>query len=771
MRNNFTLLKTFTLILIAFNFSCQKYEENTITETTSAEESLIPESIHYQYADDAEKKELTNLLTNQLSKFGYSKKDINLEMNQNPIMERTDSNGAKSYSMLYGKIDFELPYFYNVVIKKRTDGTYETPFLVRYENDLTLNSLLGKSINNISWEATVLPLKITPKTARYHEEEEDPCAVLPLSNSGNSGSFNPIITLIKNKEREEPSSPSSPIGGSKNTAILEICSPTIQTTTYECNGPNSDTDHPAGPNSGDSGDNSCGDSSTNFGGSGGGFIVGQACYQIAVEIVGGVYATVQDYSNSIEEFKGKNYCMLSLGREAMEISRKQNKLSSEDKDYLGKLNFYLNQTTPPAEGCDDFNLYINDEGILKIKRTFNIIEDNNPFNGLSSRNIVFEEKCPTLGGVGINIPTQINLLINKLNTFTLSSDPLSQEGIIFLLTPENWQIAKGIDTYVSNNNNSTKAIEFAKATVEVLTNGSEKEKKIAESFLNDDIHSAFDIIFEGATYTNGQCPPDCNDMVFDAPVDLTASIFIGFADGLLNLYLTTSLYDHNTEEGRKNRGLLTARLLKESGISIPDDINPNILYEMFRIRSRKLTLVLEPANQDFLDTLGDLSISLLDVMSLVSPGSSSSAYLLAKTGGNIGTKAIADYLKILKKGNWKTVNESMSDAAKSYQEFISGKSWNQSFELNGYKFDAIKDGILSDAKSGYLNFVDPNTSRFKPFFNGGNDAITQARNQINAAEGLPIVWHFEHKTVRDAFEYLFRNEGFTNLTLKHTPRN
>ena len=390
-------------------------------------------------------------------------------MSQNPIMERTDSNGAKSYSMLYGKIDFELPYFYNVVIKKRTDGTYETPFLVRYENELTLNSLLGKSINNISWEATVLPLKITPKTARYHEKEEDPCAVLPLSNSGNSGSFNPTITLIKNKDREEPSSPSSPIGGSKNTAILEICSPTLQTTTYECNGPNSDTDHPAGPNSGDSGDNSCGDSSTNFGGSGGGFIVGQACYQIEVEIVGGVYTTVQDYSNSIEEFKGKNYCMLSLAREAMEISRIQNKLSSEDKDFFGKLNFYLNQTTPPAEGCDDFDLYINDEGILKSKRTFNIIEDSKPLNGLSSRNIVFEEKCPTLGGVGINIPTQINLLINKLNTFTLSSDPLSQEGIIFLLTPENWQIAKSIDTYVTNNNNSTKAIEFAKTAIETLT--------------------------------------------------------------------------------------------------------------------------------------------------------------------------------------------------------------------------------------------------------------------------------------------------------------
>ncbi|WP_158974740.1 hypothetical protein [Cellulophaga sp. L1A9] len=475
MWSNFTLFRTFTLLFIAFNFSCQKYEENTITETTSAEESLIPERIHYQYADDAEKKELTNLLTNQLSKFGYSKKDINLEMNQNPIMERTDSNGTKSYSMLYGKIDFELPYFYNVVIKKRTDGTYETPFLVRYENELTLNSLLGKSINNISWEATVLPLKITPKTARYHEKEEDPCAVLPLSNSGNSGSFNPTITLIKNKDREEPSSPSSPIGGSKNTAILEICSPTIKTTTYECNGPNSDTDHPAGPNSGDSEDNSCGDSSTNFGGSGGGYIVGQACYQIEVEIVSGVYLSVQDYSNSIEEFKGKNYCMLSLGREAMEMSRKQNKLSSEDKDFLGKLNFYLNQTSPPAEGCDDFDLYIDDDGILKSNRIFNIIEDSNPLNGLSSRNIVFEEKCPTLGGAGINIPTQSNLLINKLNTFTLSSDPLSQEGIIFLLTPENWQIAKSIDTYVTNNNNSTKAIEFAKLALEALKNGLEKD--------------------------------------------------------------------------------------------------------------------------------------------------------------------------------------------------------------------------------------------------------------------------------------------------------
>lgn len=50
-------------------------------------------------------------------------------------------------------------------------------------------------------------------------------------------------------------------------------------------------------------------------------------------------------------------------------------------------------------------------------------------------------------------------------------------------------------------------------------------------------------------------------------------------------------------------------------------------------------------------------------------------------------------------------------------------------------------------------------------------AIKQADNQLKAAEGLPVEWHFEHKIVRDAFEYLFRNEGFSNLTLKHTPRN
>ncbi|SMC42834.1 hypothetical protein [Cellulophaga tyrosinoxydans] len=197
-------------------------------------------------------------------------------------------------------------------------------------------------------------------------------------------------------------------------------------------------------------------------------------------------------------------------------------------------------------------------------------------------------------------------------------------------------------------NNTPEGREFANETINVLKNGTLKEKTLAKALLNNNINLAINILLDGASYNNAQCFPDCGgDMVFDAPVDLTASIFIGALDGYYNLFLTTSIFYNYFEDGKKQQGQLIASILKKSGISIPDDIDHSILSEMFKIRSRNLELIIEPANQDFLDTLGDLSISLLDVMSLVSPGSSSSAYLFAKTGGNITIKAVADYLKII----------------------------------------------------------------------------------------------------------------------------
>ena len=110
----------------------------------------------------------------------------------------------------------------------------------------------------------------------------------------------------------------------------------------------------------------------------------------------------------------------------------------------------------------------------------------------------------------------------------------------------------------------------------------------------------------------------------------------------------------------------------------------------------------------------------------------------------------------------------MSTQARRYQTFITGKAAQESYKVNGVKFDGIKNGVLIDAKSGYTNFV-TKEGKFHEFFQGQESIIKQARRQIAAANGMPIEWHFENEIVRKTFEELFKKENILEITLKHTP--
>ncbi len=308
---------------------------------------------------------------------------------------------------------------------------------------------------------------------------------------------------------------------------------------------------------------------------------------------------------------------------------------------------------------------------------------------------------------------------------------------------------------------------IAKDIVEIRMDGTPQEIQFTRYVLANDFESAFNTMMNQVRYTPYQeCPnPPCEGQ-FDAVVVLSIQVVNSAYDGVLNMF--TFLLEAAVSDEREGRSV--RNFLKGSGINIPSDVTDETLEQLFQIRSRDRAFVVEPANQDFIDELKDAGFSLLDIVTVVSPSRGGGAYFFIKSGvGAISMASLSKYLKVLAKGNWKVVNESMSDAAKSYQEFISGMPWNQSFELNNVRFDAIRNGILADAKSGYLNFVNTN-GEFQDFFTGQADIISQARRQINAAEGLPVEWHFEHDIVRKAFEKLLKDEGLNNLYLIHTPR-
>ncbi|WP_257668571.1 DUF6443 domain-containing protein [Parapedobacter tibetensis] len=121
-------------------------------------------------------------------------------------------------------------------------------------------------------------------------------------------------------------------------------------------------------------------------------------------------------------------------------------------------------------------------------------------------------------------------------------------------------------------------------------------------------------------------------------------------------------------------------------------------------------------------------------------------------------------------GQW--VEESVagwSSAAKSYQEYITGVGTGKAFKVGDVKFDGFVDGALVDAKSGMQSFVGKD-GKFQNWFKGTEGLVNQANNQLKAADGTKIQWHFEDKKVMDATRDLFERNKIEGIELIYTPR-
>ncbi|MEM6269852.1 MAG: Tox-REase-5 domain-containing protein [Bacteroidota bacterium] len=119
-------------------------------------------------------------------------------------------------------------------------------------------------------------------------------------------------------------------------------------------------------------------------------------------------------------------------------------------------------------------------------------------------------------------------------------------------------------------------------------------------------------------------------------------------------------------------------------------------------------------------------------------------------------------------GNWITTNESMSPEAAAYQSHVSGRPANHSYQIGKTKYDGFKDGKLLEAKSGLLNMVDPETGRFRRWFSGRDQMISQGHRQKAMANGYPLEWHFQLAPVAEATKKEFQNDGL-NIPVIHNP--
>jgi hypothetical protein len=108
-------------------------------------------------------------------------------------------------------------------------------------------------------------------------------------------------------------------------------------------------------------------------------------------------------------------------------------------------------------------------------------------------------------------------------------------------------------------------------------------------------------------------------------------------------------------------------------------------------------------------------------------------------------------------GSWQPVQESMSDRAAKYQEYITHHPATEGYRLPGFdtKFDGWDGEYLVEVKSYFSNFIE--NGQWKPFFQGTGGMIQQALAQVRAANafGLRVQWVFAESETMQLVREMF----------------
>ncbi|WP_406505364.1 ricin-type beta-trefoil lectin domain protein [Streptomyces sp. NBC_00212] len=125
-------------------------------------------------------------------------------------------------------------------------------------------------------------------------------------------------------------------------------------------------------------------------------------------------------------------------------------------------------------------------------------------------------------------------------------------------------------------------------------------------------------------------------------------------------------------------------------------------------------------------------------------------------------------------GTWITETESMSATDRAYEQRVtngvpSGISYKvpADFRPSGFvKFDGYQNGKLLDAKNQNLEKLIGSDGKLKPFV---TEPIKQARDQSQAAKGVPIVWYVSDEKTATAFKYMMADNNITGITVIFQP--
>ena len=114
-------------------------------------------------------------------------------------------------------------------------------------------------------------------------------------------------------------------------------------------------------------------------------------------------------------------------------------------------------------------------------------------------------------------------------------------------------------------------------------------------------------------------------------------------------------------------------------------------------------------------------------------------------------------------GAWEQANESMPEFSRKYQKYITGADDGMLYKVDGVKFDGFKDGALLEVKGNHTGLVDKVTGKFHKWVAEDKGFVSQARRQLEVANGTPVKWYFNDSVSMNAFIKLFEENGITGI--------
>lgn len=85
------------------------------------------------------------------------------------------------------------------------------------------------------------------------------------------------------------------------------------------------------------------------------------------------------------------------------------------------------------------------------------------------------------------------------------------------------------------------------------------------------------------------------------------------------------------------------------------------------------------------------------------------------------------------------------------------------------KFDGYPNGVLTEVKGQYAQFVNNETGQFQTWWKGSDGIVSQARRKLDASKGSPVQWIIAEPRAAAAFQELFKANGISGIIIKVVP--